>query len=48
MKNKKLCKCKRYWHPDKYKMCWECWSKQPVNTLKKFKIKKTEAQRIFT
>lgn len=29
-KGKILCKkCGNYYHPKKFKMCWECYSKQP-------------------
>ncbi len=28
---KKLCKeCASNYHPDKFSMCWNCWSKQPA------------------
>ena len=30
---KVLCvECGEYYHPDKYKMCWDCWSKKLPNT----------------
>jgi len=31
MENKKLCaKCKKYYHPVKFKMCWKCYSEAPA------------------
>jgi len=31
MENKKLCsKCKKYWHPVKFDMCFNCHSQQPA------------------